>query len=50
MRKYKALNSPNFHDSEVNKMKYEGKEKLFKFILYNVHELREIHEKNLSEE
>lgn len=25
IKKYKATNSPNIHDSEINKIKYEGK-------------------------
>ena len=40
VKKYKAINCPNFHDSEVNKLKYEGKEKIFKYLMFNIYELR----------
>ena len=48
LKKYKATNSPAYHDSEINKIKYEGKEKIFKYMLYNLQELKELDPKNLS--
>ena len=42
MKRYKSTNSPLPSDTELNKLKFEGKEKIFRYMLYNVYELKDI--------
>lgn len=43
------MHCPSFCDTEVAKLRFEGKERVFKFILYLVEELKDIADENLSE-
>jgi hypothetical protein len=50
VKNYKAMNSPNCSDTEVAKLRADSKEKIFKFLLYGIEELKEIPPTELTPE